>query len=170
MKKDYYRVVEDFEYLGFLPEDHPDFGEYEPVLRKVFDQALQGGGAKAINFNELSNELAQITFSLPFRLPPFFALVIRAIAVLEGIALNGDPDFAIIDEAYPYIAKRLLTDDSEYMKNALNGLIMDENGQLDIDQLIDLLESFETFAKLNSAALESGLINISRKQMSASAS
>ena len=133
VKKDYYRVVEDFEYLGFLPEEHPELSEYVPTFKKVFDQALKGGGAKSINFNEMSNELANITFSLPFRLPPFFAMVIRAIGVLEGIALNGDPDFAIIDESYPYIAKRLLTDDSEYMKNALNNLIMDERGQLDID-------------------------------------
>jgi hypothetical protein len=27
-----------------------------------------------------------------------FALIIRAIGVLEGIALVGDPDFAIVDE------------------------------------------------------------------------
>jgi aarF domain-containing kinase len=32
--------------------------------------------------------------------------------VLEGIALVGDPSFALVDEAYPYIAKRLLTDES----------------------------------------------------------
>ena len=70
---------------------------------------------------------------MPFRLPPFFALVIRAIGVLEGIALTGDPEFAIIDEAYPYIAKRLLTDDSEYMQKALNNLILDAKGNLDIE-------------------------------------
>jgi hypothetical protein len=29
----------------------------------------------------------QITFKFPFRIPPYFALVIRAIGVLEGIAL-----------------------------------------------------------------------------------
>ena len=46
--------------------------------------------------------------------------------MLEGIALIGDPDFAIIDQCFPYIAKRLLTDDSEYMKKALNGLILDD--------------------------------------------
>jgi aarF domain-containing kinase len=63
---------------------------------------------------------------LPFRLPPFFALVIRGIAILEGIALIGNPNFAIIDECYPYIAKRLLTDDSKYMKDALNNLIFDK--------------------------------------------
>jgi hypothetical protein len=68
------------------------------VLAKVFDQALAGGGAKGINFQELAADLAQITFDYPFRIPPYFALIIRAIGVLEGIALVGDPDFAIVDE------------------------------------------------------------------------
>ena len=50
------------------------------------------------------------------RAPPFLLLllvhqVIRAISVLEGIALVGNPNFAIIDEAYPYISRRLMTDD-----------------------------------------------------------
>ena len=48
------------------------------------------------------------------RAPPFLLLlvhqVIRAISVLEGIALVGNPNFAIIDEAYPYISRRLMTD------------------------------------------------------------
>jgi len=57
----------------------------------VFDQALEGGGAKNINFQELAADLAQITFDYPFRIPPYFALIIRAIGVLEGIALVGDP-------------------------------------------------------------------------------
>lgn len=166
VKKDYYKVAEDFDYLGFLPDDRPELEEYVPTFKAIFDQALKGGGAKGINFNELSADLANVTFTLPFRLPPFFALVIRAIGVLEGIALNGDPDFAIIDEAYPYIAKRLLTDDSEYMKDALNGLIMDKEGNLEVDQVIDLLENFETFAKINSAAISNNLIDMNREQLS----
>jgi hypothetical protein len=52
------------------------------------------------------------------------------------------------------------------MKNALNNLILDKNGNLDVDQLIDLLESFETFAKLNSSAVNSDLINLSKKEIS----
>ena len=31
----------------------------------------------------------------------------------------GDPDFAIVDEAYPYIAKRLLTDSNPRLQEAL---------------------------------------------------
>jgi hypothetical protein len=40
--------------------------------------------ACAVNFQELAADLAQITFDYPFRIPPYFALIIRAIGVLEG--------------------------------------------------------------------------------------
>jgi len=102
--RDYPAIVKDFVKLGFIP-DGVNLDPILPVLAKVFDQALEGGGAKNINFQELASDLAQITFDYPFRIPPYFALIIRAIGVLEGIALVGNPDFAIVDEAYPYIAQ-----------------------------------------------------------------
>ena len=102
--RDYAAIVKDFVKLGFIPEG-VNLEPLLPVLAKVFDQALEGGGAKNINFQELAADLAQITFDYPFRIPPYFALIIRAIGVLEGIALVGNPDFAIVDEAYPYIAQ-----------------------------------------------------------------
>jgi predicted unusual protein kinase regulating ubiquinone biosynthesis (AarF/ABC1/UbiB family) len=40
------------------------------------------------------------------------ALIIRAIGVLEGITVVGNPNFGVVDEAHPYIAQRLLTDNS----------------------------------------------------------
>jgi aarF domain-containing kinase len=46
-----------------------------------------------------------------FVIPPYFALILRAFSVLEGIGLEVDPDYTIVDECYPYISKRLLTDD-----------------------------------------------------------
>ncbi len=36
--------------------------------------------------------------SADYRIPPYFALIIRAISVLEGVALVANPDFAIVDE------------------------------------------------------------------------
>jgi len=102
--RDYGAIVKDFVKLDFIPEG-VNLEPILPVLAKVFDQALEGGGAKNINFQELAADLAQITFDYPFRIPPYFALIIRAIGVLEGIALVGNPEFAIVDEAYPYIAQ-----------------------------------------------------------------
>ena len=89
-----------------------------PALSRVFEAALAGGGAKNINFQELAADLAEITFKFPFKIPPYFALIIRAISVLEGIALVGNPQFAIVDEAYPFISKILLTDKSPRLRAA----------------------------------------------------
>lgn len=83
--------------------------------------------------------------SQPFKIPPYFALVIRAIGVLEGIALVGNPNFAIIDEAYPYIARRLMTDDSPRLKAALRYMVYGREGSFDAEKLIDLLQALEKF-------------------------
>ena len=71
--------------------------------------------------------------------------MIRAIGVLEGIALVGNPNFAIIDEAYPYIARRLMTDDSPRLKNALRYMVYGREGVFDAEKLIDLLQALEKF-------------------------
>jgi aarF domain-containing kinase len=142
--RDYEAIVEDFVLLDFIPEG-VNLAPIMPVLAKVFDQALEGGGAKNINFQDLAADLAQITFDYPFRIPPYFALIIRAIGVLEGIALVGNSDFAIVDEAYPYIAQRLLTDPSPRLREALRYTIYGRNSNFDAERFIDVMEAFESF-------------------------
>ena len=145
LNRDYSEIGKDFINLDFIPEG-TDTRPIVPALTKVFDVALAGGGAKSINFQELAADLAQITFDYPFRIPPYFALVIRAISVLEGIALVGNPNFAIIDEAYPYIARRLMTDDSPRLKAALKYMVYGKESKFDAERLIDLLQALEKFS------------------------
>ena len=144
LNRDYSEIGQDFINLDFIPKG-TDTKPIVPALTKVFDVALAGGGAKSINFQELAADLAQITFDYPFRIPPYFALVIRAISVLEGIALVGNPNFAIIDEAYPYIARRLMTDKSPRLKAALRYMVYGKEGLFDAEKLIDLLQALEKF-------------------------
>eukprot|EP00560_Eucampia_antarctica_P008748 CAMPEP_0197826354 /NCGR_PEP_ID=MMETSP1437-20131217/3325_1 /TAXON_ID=49252 ORGANISM="Eucampia antarctica, Strain CCMP1452" /NCGR_SAMPLE_ID=MMETSP1437 /ASSEMBLY_ACC=CAM_ASM_001096 /LENGTH=810 /DNA_ID=CAMNT_0043426761 /DNA_START=196 /DNA_END=2628 /DNA_ORIENTATION=+ len=144
INRDYDEIGEDFINLDFIPRG-TDTKPIVPALKKVFDVALAGGGAKSINFQELAAELAQITYDYPFSIPPYFALIIRAISVLEGIALVGNPNFAIIDEAYPYIARRLMTDDSPRLKAALRYMVYGKEGSFDAENLIDLLQALEKF-------------------------
>lgn len=148
LNRDYTEIGQDFINLGFIPKG-TDTRPIVPALTKVFDVALAGGGAKSINFQELSSDLAQITFDYPFTIPPYFALVIRAISVLEGIALVGNPNFAIIDEAYPYIARRLMTDQSPRLKATLRYMVYGRTGDdLDAERLIDLLQAVEKFVAI----------------------
>ncbi|KAG1670981.1 hypothetical protein FOA52_014370 [Chlamydomonas sp. UWO 241] len=149
--RDYEAIVKDFVTLQFIPPG-TDLQPILPVLAKVFDQALEGGGAKNINFQELAADLAQITFDYPFRIPPYFALIIRAISVLEGIALVGNPDFALVDEAFPYIAKRLLTDESPRLRDALRYMVYGKSNVFDADRLIDLLTALEDYTEASQSA------------------
>merc|ERR1719324_412407 len=144
IRRDYQEIGDDFKNLDFIPEN-VDVKPIIPALTNVFNAALAGGGAKNLNFNDLAADLAEITFEYPFRIPPYFALVIRAIGVLEGIALVGNPEFAIVDEAYPYISRRLLTDKSPRMRDALKYMVYGKEGVLDVDRIIDLLQALEKF-------------------------
>ncbi len=74
-----------------------------------------------------------------WRAHSYFALIIRAISVLEGIALVGDPGFAIVDEAYPFVARRLLTSDSPRLREALRYMVYGKEGRFNAERLIDLL-------------------------------
>ena len=38
-------------------------------------------------------------------MPEYFALITRALIVLEGIAISGDKDFDLFQAAYPYAAR-----------------------------------------------------------------
>eukprot|EP01033_Poteriospumella_lacustris_P012782 gene12781-9137_t len=145
--RDYERIGHDFVNLGFIPRE-VDTTPIVPALARVFDAALAGGGAKSIDFQELVSDLAEITFRYPFRIPPYFALIIRAVSVLEGIALVGNPEFAIVDEAYPFIAKRLLTDRSPRAREAFRYMIYGQSNTLDVDRMIDILQAFEKFVRV----------------------
>jgi len=146
VNRDYAQIGQDFINLEFIPEG-TDVTPIVPALTKVFDAALAGGGAKSINFQALAADLAEITFKYDFRLPPYFALIIRAISVLEGIALVGNPTFAIIDESFPYISKLLLTSDTPRLKTALKYLVYPD-GIFDADRMIDVLVAFEKYGSV----------------------
>ena len=73
-----------------------------------------GGGVAKIDVNEVSARLQGLTeeYGNFFQIPPYFAYVLRAFSVLEGIALINDPDYSILQECLPYISQRVLTDNS----------------------------------------------------------
>ncbi|RZS12608.1 hypothetical protein BHM03_00044091 [Ensete ventricosum] len=66
-----------------------------------------------------------LTYSLLYLLtvPAYYALILRSLTVLEGLALYADPNFKVLAASYPYFAKRLLTDPNPYLRDALIDLL-----------------------------------------------
>lgn len=137
--RDWPNVIDDFVVLKFLPKDI-DKSKVIPVIGAILDQALEGGGAKAINFQSLSDELATVTFDFPFSIPPAFALLLRALSVLEGIALVGDPNFKLIMESFPFVSRLIMTDRSPALRVALKHILY-KDGTFSPKRLRVLLDS-----------------------------
>merc|ERR1719365_543033 len=113
MQGDVPGLVEDAVQLGFLPQD-VDRESLTPILQKVFDSAqlavteqvkqakYQAVTSRRKQFWAVSFDLNKIFFLYPFLVPDYFALITRAMIVLEGIAVTGDPAFDLFRAAYPY--------------------------------------------------------------------
>ncbi len=58
-------------------------------------------------------------FKFPFRVPAYYALILRSLTVLEGLALQADSEYKLLAKAYPYMARRLLTDPAPELRHVL---------------------------------------------------
>ncbi|KAL6548757.1 Protein ACTIVITY OF BC1 COMPLEX KINASE 3, chloroplastic [Orobanche gracilis] len=71
-------------------------------------------------------------------MPAYYALILRSLTVLEGLALYADPNFKVLAASYPYFAKRLLTDPNPYLRDALIELLF-KDGRFRWNRLENLL-------------------------------
>ena len=137
INKDFQSLAIDFQSLGFLSQEK-DPSPIAPVLEEVLGGSL---GEEVINFNfkSITDKFSELMFDYPFRVPPRFALIIRAVVSQEGLALKLDPDFKIIGVAYPYVAKRLITGETQELVEILLDVIFDKKGGLNLERIQSLL-------------------------------
>lgn len=76
------------------------------------------------------NQLYDIMYEFNFSLPPDYALVIRALGSLEGTAKVLDPDFKVVESAYPFVIARLLEDPDPEMRRILRELLICNDGSI----------------------------------------
>ena len=141
INRDFHALASDFVTLGFL-NSKTDLEPIVPALEEVLGGAL-GENVGAFNFKAITDRFSELMYAYPFRVPARFALIIRAVVSQEGLALRLDPDFKIIQVAYPYVAKRLLAGDTAEMREKLLEVLFDGEGRLQIDRLENLLAVVE---------------------------
>ena len=141
------KLSNDFVQLGFLSEE-VDLKPIAPAFESVFTSALEIGVNK-MDFKAVTDDMSGIMYKFPFKLPPYYALIIRSLITLEGIALSVDPNFKILGAAYPYFARRLMEDENPELRNSLKEMLFDQNS-LKLERLDDLLSSATKEKQLDS--------------------
>ena len=149
INQEYLLMAKDFQKLGFLTKEQ-DLEQLVEPLKEVLGGSF---GAEVGNFNlkNVTDKFSKLMYDYPFRVPSRFALIIRAVVSQEGLALRLDPQFKILNIAYPYIAKKLLTDDSDEIVDILLEVVFDNEGRIQIDKLESLLNTlFKDTENINS--------------------
>jgi len=124
LNKDYEELAQDFITLGFLAQG-TDIRPIVPALEAVLGD-IMGESVQDFNFKVVTDRFSQLMFDYPFRVPAKFALIIRSIVTQEGLALSVNPNFKIVDVAYPYVAKRLLQGETPELRRRLLSVLFKE--------------------------------------------
>ena len=157
VNRNFGKLSKDFVTLGFLAED-VNLEPIVPAFESVFSQALEAG-VNRMDFKAVTDDMSGVMYKFPFRVPPYYALIIRSLVTLEGIALSVDPEFKILGAAYPYFARRLMEDPDPQLRQSLKEMLFDgdvfrwtrlENlvssaasqADLDLNRLLDQLLDF----------------------------
>lgn len=153
INKEYDQLARDFVNLGFLTED-TDITPIIPALEAVFDKAI-GESVGDFNFKTITDDFSELVYQYPFRVPAKFALIIRSLVTQEGLALSINPSFKIVEVAYPYVARRLLTEETpEFRRRLIEILFKDGKFQWHrLENLIAIAQTRENLDLLPAAQL-----------------
>ncbi|WP_309732859.1 AarF/ABC1/UbiB kinase family protein [Chamaesiphon sp. OTE_75_metabat_556] len=141
VNRDFDGLGRDFVKLEFLTPD-TDLTPIIPAISYVFNSSLGEAGTNIadMDFKSVTDQLSGVMYEFPFQVPAYYALILRSLATLEGIAISVDPEFKVLAKAYPYVAKRLLTDPAPDLRNSLKELLF-KDGSFRWNRLENLLNN-----------------------------
>ena len=157
VNKNFDKLSQDFVKLGFLSKE-VNLEPIVPAFQDVFVNAVELGVSK-MDFKSVTDDMSGVMYKFPFKLPPYYALIIRSLLTLEGIALSVDPNFKILGAAYPYFARRLMEDPDPQLRESLKEMLFD-NKEFKWDRLEDLLSNAAKQTNLNLEKLLDEVINL----------
>lgn len=162
VNKDYQAMAMDFIKLGFLAPG-TDVKPIVPALEKIWADSM-GKSLGDFNFRTVTGKFNELVYEYPIRIPERYALVIRSLLTQEGICLTLKADFHFLEVAYPYVARRLLTDQDPALRQRLlqvlfqddkfqwvrleNLLSLASEGQVGGNSTVDLSSTVADGAKL----------------------
>eukprot|EP00746_Dinoflagellata_sp_MGD_P029031 gnl/MRDRNA2_/MRDRNA2_168700_c0_seq1.p1 gnl/MRDRNA2_/MRDRNA2_168700_c0~~gnl/MRDRNA2_/MRDRNA2_168700_c0_seq1.p1 ORF type:complete len:946 (+),score=191.60 gnl/MRDRNA2_/MRDRNA2_168700_c0_seq1:80-2917(+) len=130
---------------------------YQKAREQLAAEGVEG--ASVMDVQNLMEKMSQRNREL-FKVPPYILYVARAFSTLEGIGLSANEDYSIVKEAFPYLSKRLLTDNSPRAKAALRSMVYGSkdkdasNSVLNITKMLNIGEGFQSYSSQTSGVPE----------------
>ncbi|GJV51515.1 kinase superfamily protein isoform 1 [Tanacetum coccineum] len=99
-------------------------------LENAMDEVEFKDGIPDIRFNRVLGKVWAIAYKYNFRMPPYYTLLLRSLASFEGLAMAGDPNFNTFEDSYPYVVRKLLSDNSLDTRKILHSVMLNKRKEL----------------------------------------
>ncbi|XP_050209430.1 uncharacterized protein LOC126660133 [Mercurialis annua] len=109
-------------------------------------------GIPDVKFSRVLSKIWSVALKYHFRMPPYYTLVLRSLASLEGLAVTADPNFKTFEAAYPYVVRKLLTENSAETRSILHSVVLNKRKEFRWDRLALFLKVGSTRKVLSRAA------------------
>ncbi|CDF41295.1 unnamed protein product [Chondrus crispus] len=107
-------------------------------------------------------KLLMLGTRFPFVFNDYFLNNLRCLGMLEGLALNADPNFNVLGVVYPYVAKKILTNSRPRYRRTLEGLVIDQYGRMRWSRMDRLLQDVQDTAATTSGKHEEHMMDLIR--------
>ncbi|XP_073037404.1 uncharacterized protein [Primulina eburnea] len=92
-------------------------------------------GVPSVKFSLVLGKIWSIALKYHCRMPPYFILVLRSLASLEGLAIAADPTFKTFEAACPFVVQKLLVDDSPPARRVLHSVVFNRRREFQWNRL-----------------------------------
>ncbi|KAF5790194.1 putative ABC-type Cd(2+) transporter [Helianthus annuus] len=99
-------------------------------LETAMDEVEFKDGIPDVRFSRVLGTVWSIALKYHFRMPPYYTLLLRSLASFEGLAMAGDPNFNTFEDSYPYVVRKLLTDNSPDTRKILHAVVLNKRKEV----------------------------------------
>jgi len=143
------RVVADYRdrYPGMTDE------QIRETARREMEGRMMNLAKKESIATELTTEVEELQRRNreAFTIPDWFVYTSRAFMTLEGVSLQADPSYSLVKSCFPYIAKRLVRDDSPRAQQALKDMLYGTGDTVSFSRLGELANGFSKYTATTSS-------------------
>ncbi|KAK6228173.1 hypothetical protein SCA6_000513 [Theobroma cacao] len=117
-------------------------------------------GIPDVKFSRVLGKIWTVALKYHFRMPPYYTLVLRSLASLEGLAVAADPGFKTFEAAYPYVVCKLLTENSAATRKILHSVVLNKKKEFRWERMALFLRVGATRKSLQWVVASSGETSI----------
>ncbi|XP_038893449.1 uncharacterized protein sll0005 [Benincasa hispida] len=93
-------------------------------------------GIPDVKFSKVLGKIWSVALKYQFRMPPYYTLMLRSLASLEGLALAADKDFKTFEAAFPYVVQKLLTENSVATRKILHSVVLNKKKEFEWQRVV----------------------------------